>query len=289
LQAITDQAKILASEGGYGINFSMLRPKGSYVKGIGVETSGNIDFMSVFDAMSTTLTKGSGRKSSKGKNKIRKGAMMGVMDCSQPAIEDFITAKQQPGVLSKFNLSVGISDKFMNAVEEHKPWELIFPETDFEKYDTEWDGVIQHWVDKGYPVNIWKTYEDANELWDLILQSTYNRAEPGVIFLDTVNKYNNLYYREHISASNPCFTGDTIVNTTNGEVTIKELDERSKNTYAFGTWSGEFSKEKKVFIPEEKIAVAFKTGTKKVITVKLSNNSTFKCTPDHLIATSTGE
>jgi len=204
LTSLKDQAKILASEGGYGINFSMLRPRGSYVTGIGVETSGTLSWMNIYEATATAITKGSGRKATKGKNKIRKGAMMGILDISHPAIEDFIVAKQQAGVLSKFNLSVGVSDKFMMAVRAHQPWQLIFPDTSHPKYDTEWDGVIQHWIDKSYPVNVWKHYDDANDLWDIITTSTYNRNEPGIIFLDTVNESNNLYYSEHLSASNPC-------------------------------------------------------------------------------------
>ena len=205
-EELARQAKTLAAEGGYGCNFDVLRPRGSFVAGIGVETSGTIQFMELWDISSSALTKGSGvsKKGIKGKNKIRKGALMGMLSLWHPAIEEFIVAKQQPGVLTKFNLTVLAPEDFIDAVKKHKPWKLRFPDTTFEKYDDEWDGDIYSWEEKNYPINIWKEYEDANELWDLIITSTSKRNEPGIAFIDRVNELNNLYYCERINASNPC-------------------------------------------------------------------------------------
>jgi len=205
-EELARQAKTLASEGGYGCNFDVLRPRGSFVAGIGVETSGTIQFMELWDISSSALTKGSGtsKKGTKGKNKIRKGALMGMLSLWHPAIEEFIVAKQQPGVLTKFNLTVLAPEDFIDAVKKHKPWKLRFPDTTFEKYNDEWDGDIYAWEEKNYPINIWKEYEDANELWDLIMTSTSKRNEPGIAFIDRVNELNNLSYCERINASNPC-------------------------------------------------------------------------------------
>ena len=112
-EELSRQAKILKSEGGYGINFDTIRPRGSYIHGIGVESPGTVEIMNLWDTSSNVITSGSGNKSTKGKNKIRKGAMMGVMSCWHPSIEEFIVAKQQPGKLTKFNLSILVTDDFM--------------------------------------------------------------------------------------------------------------------------------------------------------------------------------
>lgn len=204
-EELSRQARILKSEGGYGVNFDVLRPRGAYISGIGVESPGAVELMNLWNTSSAVITSGSGEnKTGKGKNKIRKGAMMGVMSCWHPSIEEFITAKQQPGVLTRFNLSVLITDAFIEAVKAGEPWRLEFPDPSHEKYDAQWDGNLDAWKAKGYPVEVWKEYKKATQLWDLILESTYNRAEPGILFGDRINQLNNLHYCERISATNPC-------------------------------------------------------------------------------------
>lgn len=206
LEALKRQALILKSEGGYGFCADTMRPRGSYVSGIGNESPGAVQMLDMWDTQSAVITAGSGRKSKKGKQKIRKGAQMVTMSCWHPDIEEFIKSKQTPGRLTKFNMSVLVSDEFMDAVENNKSWSLEFP--DHDKYPTEyvneWDGNLKAWKEKGYTTTIFKTYENANELWDLMMTSTYNRNEPGILFYDTINKLNNLYYNEHITATNPC-------------------------------------------------------------------------------------
>ena len=203
---LTRQARILKSEGGYGFCVNTLRPYGAYIKGIGSESPGAVAMLDLWDTSSAVITSGTSAKKNKGKgkNKIRKGAMMVTMSVWHPDIEEYIVSKQRPGKLSKFNMSVLVHDSFMEAVEKHLPWNLEFPITDFEKYEDEWDGNLYTWKSKGYPTKVYKTYEDANELWELITNSTYHRNEPGIIFIDRVNKLNNLYYCEEISATNPC-------------------------------------------------------------------------------------
>lgn len=224
LSALRRQALILKSEGGYGFCADVIRPRGSFIEGIGNETPGSIKMLDMWDTQSSVITEGSGRKSThkKAKGKIRKGAQMVTMSIWHPDIEEFITAKQTPGKLTKFNMSVLITDEFMTAVKNNQPWNLEFPdiEANIEKYphlkekhkETTikeiykkiWDGNIKKWKENGLPTKIYKTYENANELWNLIMHSTYTRNEPGVLFIDTINRLNNLYYCEHISATNPC-------------------------------------------------------------------------------------
>lgn len=220
-EVLLDQAKTLKSEGGWGHNFSAIRPRGSFIKKVGVESPGAVKFMELFDKSSEIITAGSGEKkiNKKAKAKIRKGAMMGILDIWHPDIIEFITSKQVPGRLTKFNISVNCNNKFMEKIikviemkeknvdkeliEKEDKWDLIFPDTTFEKFDSEWDGDIEEWLSKGYPVKVHKTVS-ATWLWDLIMQSTYNRAEPGVLFLDRANEYFASNYLEKIRATNPC-------------------------------------------------------------------------------------
>lgn len=201
------QAHTLKSEGGYGMNFSWIRPAGSYVEGIGSRTPGVLKFMELWDKSSEIITSGSekilGKKKEFEKNKIRKGAQMGVLNVWHPEIIDFITAKQTEGRLSKFNISVGITNGFMNAVMNDDDWELKFPDTTHEQYEKVWDGNINKWEKIGFPVIVYEKIR-ARDLWETIMKSTYNRNDPGVLFFDKSNQLNPLYYAEHICTTNPC-------------------------------------------------------------------------------------
>lgn len=235
LQDILNQCQTLKAEGGWGQNFSWIRPRGTFIKGIGVETPGAVKYMEIYDKTSDVITAGSGRKSdnAKAKGKIRKGAMMGVLDVWHPDIIEFITAKQQPGRLAKFNVSVNCTDEFMEKVlkvielqeqianqkkivtsggqiveleaqvQEIDQWNLRYPDVRHEKYDELWTGDIRKWEQAGLPTVTYRTVS-ATWLWNLIMESTYNRAEPGVLFLDRANYFNPLNYGETIYATNPC-------------------------------------------------------------------------------------
>lgn len=213
IDEIRRQMLILKSEGGYGIYIGTLRPRGSFIHAIANESPGVVKFLDIWNVVSDVITSGSGLKKSnkKGKDKIRKGAMLVSLGIEHPDIEEFITAKQNPGRLTKFNMSVLVSDEFVDAVDNHKPWNLEFP--DYEKlfeegrrdvYNNFWDGNLKKWKQAGYPVKVYKQYKDANELWDLVMTSCFNRNEPGVLFVDTINRLNNLAYCEFIAACNPC-------------------------------------------------------------------------------------
>ncbi len=166
---LREAALTMQQGGGIGYDFSTLRPKGAPVKGGGADASGPLSFMDVWDAMCRTIMSAG----------YRRGAMMATMRCDHPDIEAFIKAKRTPGRLRMFNLSVLVTDAFMQAVKEGAPWALSFGGTHF----------------KTVP---------ARELWDKIMRATYAYAEPGVIFIDRINRLNNLYYAETISSTNPC-------------------------------------------------------------------------------------
>lgn len=208
LDALRRQALILKSEGGYGFCADVMRPRGSFINGIGNESPGSVRMLDMWDTQSSVITEGSGQKTKKekAKVKIRKGAQMVTMSCWHPDVEEFITAKQTPGRLTKFNMSALITDAFMEAVKNNAPWNLEFPDYDThsEEYKKLWDGNLSKWKSLGYTTIVYKTYDNANKLWDIIMSSTYNRNEPGVLFVDTMNKMNNLYYCEYINATNPC-------------------------------------------------------------------------------------
>ena len=167
--ALREAALTLQQGGGIGYGFSTLRPKGAAVAGVGADASGPVSFMDVWDAMCRTIMSAGSRR----------GAMMATLRVDHPDIEDFITAKRTPGRLSNFNLSVLVSDAFMHAVRCDLDWPLTFAG---------------------------KTYRTlrAKALWDTIMRSTYDYAEPGVIFIDRINQQNNLGYCETIAATNPC-------------------------------------------------------------------------------------
>ncbi|MGN6516922.1 MAG: adenosylcobalamin-dependent ribonucleoside-diphosphate reductase [Rhizomicrobium sp.] len=166
---LREAALTLQQGGGIGYDFSTLRPKGALVKGVGADASGPVSFMEVWDAMCRTIMSAGSRR----------GAMMATLSCDHPDIEDFIDAKRESGRLTMFNLSVLVTDAFMDAVRNDRDWDLKFGG------------------------KVYRTIR-ARELWDRITRATYEYAEPGVIFIDRINAQNNLAYCETIHATNPC-------------------------------------------------------------------------------------
>ncbi|MEA3303335.1 MAG: adenosylcobalamin-dependent ribonucleoside-diphosphate reductase [Pseudomonadota bacterium] len=187
---------------GIGYEFSTLRPRGAYVSGAGARTSGPLSFMDIFDAMCFTISSAGGRR----------GAQMATFDISHPDIMDFIKAKRQDGRLRQFNLSCLITDEFMQAVKNDQQWDLLFPATEDEVESDECHVVWRHWpLSEGYISNdkgevACRVYETipARRLWNQIMESTYDYAEPGFILIDKVNEMNNNWFCEEIRATNPC-------------------------------------------------------------------------------------
>lgn len=190
--ALTEAAITMQQGGGIGYDFSTLRPRGAQAKAVGTIASGPVSFMQVWDAMcGTILSTGA-----------RRGAMMATLRCDHPDIEEFIAAKQQPGALRRFNLSVQVSDDFMMAVQRDAEWPLVFPAATFAG---EGETVLCDWpgFEERVPCRVVRRVQ-ARRLWDRILRATYDYAEPGVLFIDRINRLNNLWYRERIGATNPC-------------------------------------------------------------------------------------
>ncbi len=191
-ESLKEAALTMQRGGGVGFDFSTLRPKDAPVRGIGAVASGPLSFMDVWDSMCRTIMSAGHRR----------GAMMGTLSCSHPDIEAFIDVKRDPSLLRMFNLSVLVTDAFMEAVEKDRPWELSFEGT------------------------VYKTVS-ARALFERIMHATYDYAEPGVVFIDRINRLNNLYYCETISATNPCVPADTWVTTAEGPRQVAELIGRS--------------------------------------------------------------
>ena len=191
-QALQEGAITLQQGGGIGLDFSTLRPRGTRARGAGSIASGPASFMQLWDATSAILLS----------TGARRAAMMATLRCDHPDIEEFIVAKQQAGQLRRFNLSVLVTDEFMQAVRRDSEWPLIFPESALEGNG---ETVMREWsgASGAVPCRVIQRIR-ARHLWDLILGATYDYAEPGVLFIDRINRLNNLWYRERISATNPC-------------------------------------------------------------------------------------
>ena len=168
-EMLKEAALTMQQGGGIGYDFTTIRPKGAKVKGVAADASGPLSFMDVWDAMCRTIMSAGSRR----------GAMMATMRCDHPDILDFITAKRDPARLRMFNVSVLVTDAFMDAVKSDEPWDLVF------------EG------------EVFQTMK-AVDLWNQIMSSTFEFAEPGVIFIDRINNANNLSYCETIAATNPC-------------------------------------------------------------------------------------
>lgn len=428
-QTLKKSAKILASQGGLGLNLSFIRPNGSYIAGTGVRTPGVIKFMELWDKTSDVITMGSSKTindkfSSKTKKKIRKGAMLCfskdtliltnngwqtvltiinklqnneqikckyidnlyytiknpiinkpsqiyiiqsqdgtrvectadhkfqvfniqtgkiylkalyeiqpetqmltiinenmekqykalvsikekglelsydfqvqnvhriiakspnsknafltsncAIDISHPQIKDFITAKQISNHLTKFNLSVLVPDRFMKAMENNEMWKLCFPDIQYENYKQEWDGNLEEWISKGKPIIVYEEIP-AKELWDLIMISTFNRNQPGILFYDTINNYNPVGYCQKIITTNPCLSGDTLIAVADGRnaVSIKQLAEKGDDVPVYcidqrGKLDIQYMRNPRI--------TGYNQDVYKVI---LDNGSQIKCTGNH--------
>ncbi|UGB45138.1 adenosylcobalamin-dependent ribonucleoside-diphosphate reductase [Frateuria edaphi] len=206
LEKVHEAGLTLKAGCGIGYEFSTLRPRGAYVSGAGAYTSGPLSFMDIYDKMCFTVSSAGGRR----------GAQMGTFDISHPDAKEFIRAKREDGRLRQFNLSLLITDGFMQAVEHDQDWPLVFPvhvkeQDEIDLADPtkvvwrEWP-THENYVDREDGLVACKIYGTirARHLWDMIMVSTYDYAEPGFILIDKVNEMNNNWWCEHIRATNPC-------------------------------------------------------------------------------------
>ncbi len=206
LEKVHEAGLTLKAGCGIGYEFSTLRPRGAYVSGAGAYTSGPLSFMDIYDKMCFTVSSAGGRR----------GAQMGTFDVSHPDVKEFVKAKREDGRLRQFNLSLLITDEFISAVEKDTDWPLVFPVNLKEAHEVNLDDRAQviwrDWPQKeGYVTRddgmvACKIYGKvkARGLWDMIMSSTYDFAEPGFILIDRVNEMNNNWWCESIRATNPC-------------------------------------------------------------------------------------
>jgi len=191
---LTQMIEIMAHGGGVGLNLSSLRPRGSRVKKVNGFSSGPINWAELYSLATKDIVQQGGS---------RRGALMLMLWDWHPDIEEFITVKQDLNKINGANLSVCLSDAFMEAVKKDANWDLVYPDLDDPKYDKKWTGELDEWKKAGGKVKVLKTIK-ARYLWDLICTAAWKSAEPGLHFLDRSNKRSNTWYFERLIATNPC-------------------------------------------------------------------------------------
>lgn len=225
--------------GGVGYDFSTLRPRGANIASLGSESSGPVSFMDIFSSMCACISSAGHRR----------GAQMGVLRVDHPDIEEFINAKTNEHRLKQFNISVAVTDEFMEAVKNDAQFDLRF------------EGRVYRTV-------------SATALWDKIMRSTWDWAEPGVLFIDRINRKNNLHYCETIAATNPCLHPDSMVETTEGRVRIKDMN-RPMRVYCM-------DHDGNLTTSMASPSWLSKSNTE-TVKIKVDSGKELICTPDHLI------
>ena len=275
LQKVHEAGLTLKAGCGIGYEFSTLRPKGAFVAGAGAYTSGPLSFMDIYDKMCFTVSSAGGRR----------GAQMATFDIGHPDVLEFIRAKREDGRLRQFNLSLLITAEFMEAVRHDRQWHLAFPltrkEVEADNIDVNSSDTVV-WRDFPYTApyitnkqgkvacKIYRSIR-ARRVWDVIMSSTYDYAEPGFILIDKVNEMNNNWFCENVRATNPCVTADTWVHTAEGPQQVQDLIGKpflariDGQDHASGTEG------------------FFKTATKPVLHLETTEGYQLKLTADHRV------
>jgi len=194
LDSLKQMVEIMARGGGVGINLSSLRPRGARVKKVNGSSSGPINWAELFSVTTKEIIQQGG---------TRRGALMLMLWDWHPDIEEFITVKENLQKINGANLSIAISNQFMEAVKKDGDWPLVFPDLDDPEYDEKWDGDLEKWKELGKKVIVKKVVK-ARKIWDLIAKAAWQSAEPGVVFMGRYNEWNNNYYWTRINCVNPC-------------------------------------------------------------------------------------
>ena len=190
---LRQMAEIMSRGGGVGFNFSTLRPRYSYVKGVNGRSSGSVSWASLYSFVTGLIEQGGSRR----------GALMLILNVWHPDVLDFINSKREAGKITNANISVGITDDFMKAVKSDSDWDLVFPDLADSNYATQWDGDMTKWKKKGGKVVKYKSVR-ARDIWRNIIESAWASAEPGMYFIDRSNYYSNSWYYAQLPSTNPC-------------------------------------------------------------------------------------
>ncbi|MDH3675225.1 MAG: adenosylcobalamin-dependent ribonucleoside-diphosphate reductase [Anaerolineae bacterium] len=193
MTTLTQMTEIMSRGGGVGINISSLRPHHAYVRGVNGRSSGAISWGELYSFVTGLIEQGGSRR----------GALMLIMNVWHPDVLEFINSKRVMGRITNANISVGLTDDFMEAVKADAEWDLVFPDTSIPNYDNLWDGDLAAWQAAGRPVVVHKTVK-ARDIWHSIIESAWASAEPGVFFVERYNKMSNSWYYAPILCTNPC-------------------------------------------------------------------------------------
>src|SRR3989344_3262265 len=260
LDSLKQMVEIMARGGGVGINLSSLRPKGARVEKVNGFSSGPCNWAELFSVATKDIIQQGGS---------RRGVLMLMLWDWHPDVEEFITVKQDLARINGANLSVCVSDSFMEAVEKDGDWDLVFPDRKDPEYDEKWDGDIYAWKAMGKKVIVHKTIK-ARAMWDLVADAAWKSAEPGVVFMERYNKMNNNWYWNRINCVNPCVTGDTLITVEDGQKKARDLKVGDKILTPRG------------FKPIDKV---YNNGLKRIYKVTFSDGGELKATGDHKLRT----
>ncbi|GAA3400194.1 LAGLIDADG family homing endonuclease [Paenibacillus hodogayensis] len=285
MATLSEMTEIMSRGGGVGINLSSLRPRRSVVRGVNGSSSGAVSWGGLFSYTTGLIEQGGSRR----------GALMLMINDWHPDLVDFITVKSTMGQITNANLSVCVSNGFMQAVKEDLDWELAFPDTTDPEYNEKWDGDLAKWKALGKAVKPYRTVK-AREVWHTIIESAWRSAEPGVVFMEYYNQMSNSWYFNPIICTNPCFHPETRISTEFGLITIEEL-YRKAGSASFMTATDDRLVHMAAVVNGRsyerngvtmRSATVFPTGTKQTLIVKLRNGMELKVTPEHRLYTDKG-
>lgn len=285
LESLKDMTEIMARGGGVGMNLSSLRPRRALVAGVNGSSSGSVSWGGLFSYTTGLIEQGGSRR----------GALMLMLHDWHPDLLEFISVKEKMGEVTNANLSVCISDSFMDAVKRDLDWELVFPDTKDPEYDELWTGDLDAWRGLGKNVVTYKKLR-AKDIWHRIIESAWKSAEPGVVFMERYNKMSNSWYYNPIIATNPCFHPDTRIATEYGLIKISDLSRVASDSLFEMVTDSRLVEHAKIVNGRSyesagthiRTGTVFYTGIKKTVKVTLANGMELKVTPEHRLYTSHG-
>jgi len=271
IETLRQMTEIMSRGGGVGINVSSLRPHHAYVKGVNGRSSGAVSWGALYSFVTGLIEQGGSRR----------GALMLILNDTHPDVFEFINSKRKSGQITNANISVGVSDRLMEAVEKDGDWDLMFPDTSDPDYDKVWDGDLEGWIASGHKAIKYRTVK-ARDLWKAIIESAWASAEPGVFFRERYNKMSNSWYHAPIISTNPCITGDTRIYTDKGLVQARELFDNETDISI--TIDGRFGLTNAT-TPSTRV---FMTGVKPVYRLQTEEGYAVRATADHRFMTPNG-